>query len=91
MAFKGSVYYLASEDIFSNGWVSSLIRYLVAPIPIKKQAADVKAVLTPEETNRVSVAAVEAATSQKIAYVCFTAWDNSAGKHTPYGNDRRTV
>ena len=46
MAFKGSVYYLASEDIFSNGWVSSLIRYLVAPIPIKKQAADVKAVMT---------------------------------------------
>ena len=26
MAFKGAVYYLASEDIFSNGWVSSLIR-----------------------------------------------------------------
>ena len=46
MAFKGPVYYVASEDIFSNGWVSSLIRYLVAPIPIKKQAADVKAVMT---------------------------------------------
>lgn len=46
MAFKGPVYYLASEDLFSNGWVSSLIRYLVAPIPIKKQTIDVKAVMT---------------------------------------------
>jgi len=45
MAFKGPVYYLATEDIFSNGWVSSLIKYLVAPIPIKKQTTDVRAVL----------------------------------------------
>ncbi len=45
MAFKGAVYYLASEDIFSNGWVSTLIRYLVAPIPIKKQTTDIKAIL----------------------------------------------
>ena len=45
MAFRGPVYYMASEDIFSNGWVSSLIRYLVAPIPIKKQTTDVKAIL----------------------------------------------
>ncbi len=43
-AFHGAVYYLATEDIFSLGWVSSLIRYLVAPIPIKKQAADSAAV-----------------------------------------------
>lgn len=40
------VYYMASEDIFSNGLVSSLIRYLVAPIPIKKQSTDVRAILT---------------------------------------------
>ncbi len=46
MAFSGSVYYLATEDIFSNGFVSSLIKYLVAPIPIKKQTADVKAIMT---------------------------------------------
>ena len=46
MSFKGPVYYLASEDLFSNGWVSSLIRYLVAPIPIKKQATDIAAVMT---------------------------------------------
>ncbi|MBO5022977.1 MAG: 1-acyl-sn-glycerol-3-phosphate acyltransferase [Clostridia bacterium] len=46
MAFKGPVYYLASEDIFSNGLVSSLIKYLVAPIPIKKQTTDLKAIMT---------------------------------------------
>ena len=46
MAFKGPVYYVATEDIFSNGWVSSLIRYLVAPIPIKKQTTDIQAVRT---------------------------------------------
>lgn len=44
MSFRGPVYYLASEDLFSNGWVSSLIRWLVAPIPIKKQTTDMTAV-----------------------------------------------
>ena len=44
MSFKGAIYYLATEDIFSNGWVSALIRWLVAPIPIKKQTTDVAAV-----------------------------------------------
>lgn len=46
MAFKGAVYYVASEDLFSNGFVSRLIEHLVAPIPIKKQATDVHAVMT---------------------------------------------
>ena len=46
MSMKGPVYYVATEDIFSNGFVSSLIRYLVAPIPIKKQTTDVQAVKT---------------------------------------------
>lgn len=46
MSVKGPIYYLATEDIFSNGWVSSLIRFLVAPIPIKKQTLDVNAVKT---------------------------------------------
>lgn len=46
MAFKGPIYYMATEDIFSNGWLSSLIKYLVAPIPIKKQTTDVRAILT---------------------------------------------
>lgn len=45
MSFRGPVYYMASEDLFSNGFVSSLIRYLVAPIPIKKQSTDVHAVI----------------------------------------------
>lgn len=46
MAFYKPIYYVASEDLFSKGWVSSLIRFLVAPIPIKKQATDLKAVMT---------------------------------------------
>ena len=45
MAFKGPVYYVASEDIFSMGRVSDLLRYLVAPIPIKKQTNDARAVI----------------------------------------------
>ena len=44
-AFRDPIYYLASEDLFSNGWVSSLIKYLVEPIPIKKQTTDVKAIM----------------------------------------------
>lgn len=43
--FKDPVYYMATEDIFSNGWVSKLIQFLVAPIPIKKQTTDIKAVM----------------------------------------------
>ena len=45
MAFRGPLYYVASEDLFSKGWLSSMIRYLVAPIPIKKQSTDVRAVI----------------------------------------------
>ena len=45
MGFSGAVYYIASEDIFSNGFVSRLISFLVAPIPIKKQTTDVHAIL----------------------------------------------
>lgn len=44
VTFNRPVYYLASEDIFSMGWVSDLIRYLVEPIPIKKQTTDLQAV-----------------------------------------------
>ncbi len=46
MCFSGPIYYLATEDIFSNGRISSLIRWLVAPIPIKKQTTDVTAIKT---------------------------------------------
>lgn len=45
MAFRGPVYYIASEDLFSKGWISKLITWLVAPIPIKKQTTDVSAVM----------------------------------------------
>ncbi len=44
ISFAGPVYYLATEDIFSLGWVSDLIRWLIAPIPIKKQTTDPGAV-----------------------------------------------
>ena len=45
MAFRGHIYYLASEDLFSNGKLSALIKFLVAPIPIKKQSTDVHAII----------------------------------------------
>lgn len=44
ISFSGPVYYIATEDIFSIGWVSTLLRWLVAPIPIKKGTVDVQAV-----------------------------------------------
>lgn len=44
--FKKVLYYVASEDLFSNGFVSKLIKFLVNPIPIKKQSTDVRAVMT---------------------------------------------
>lgn len=46
MAVKGPIYYMATEDIFSLGWISRLLRWLVAPIPIKKQTTDISAVMT---------------------------------------------
>ena len=39
------IYYVASEDIFSNGFVSELIRKLVAPIPIAKGTNDAGSIL----------------------------------------------
>ena len=45
LAFRGPVYYLATEDIFSLGWISTLLRWLVAPIPIRKQTTDITAVM----------------------------------------------
>ena len=46
MSFKGPIYYVATEDIFSMGWISSVIKWLVAPIPIQKQSLDLNAVKT---------------------------------------------
>lgn len=45
LAFPMHVYYLASEDLFSKGFLSSLLCWAVAPIPIKKQVTDVRAVM----------------------------------------------
>ena len=44
-AFRGPLYYMATEDIFSMGWISKVIRWIIAPIPIKKQTTDVGAVI----------------------------------------------
>ena len=44
-AFKQHLYYVASEDIFSMGWLSKLIVWLANPIPIKKQVTDIRAVM----------------------------------------------
>ena len=44
MAIPGAVYYIASEDLFSKGWVSKVIKYLVAPIPFQKSTADFRAI-----------------------------------------------
>ena len=44
LVFHQPLYFVASEDIFSMGWVSKLIRWLLAPIPIKKQTTDLQAV-----------------------------------------------
>ena len=46
LGFSTSLYYVASEDIFSTGWLASVLRFLVNPIPIKKGTSDMRAVLT---------------------------------------------
>jgi 1-acyl-sn-glycerol-3-phosphate acyltransferase len=43
--YPGVVYYVASEDLFSNGLVSWIIKNFVNPIPIKKSTSDMRAVL----------------------------------------------
>lgn len=44
MSFPQHIYYVSSEDLFSKGWVSRLITWLVAPIPFRKSTADLNAV-----------------------------------------------
>ena len=44
MAMPSAVYYIASEDLFSKGWVSKLIKFLVAPIPFQKSTSDFRAI-----------------------------------------------
>lgn len=45
-AFKKHIYFIATEDLFSMGWVSKLLSFLVAPIPFKKSTSDLKAIKT---------------------------------------------
>ncbi len=45
LTFGGTVYYVASEDMFSTGWLSKLLTWAVAPIPFKKSTNDVGAVM----------------------------------------------
>lgn len=44
LSFPKHVYFVASEDLFSNGLLSKLITWLVAPIPFKKSTSDIKGV-----------------------------------------------
>ena len=44
LSFPAPVYYVAMEDLFSNGWISKVIRWLVAPIPILKASTDLSTV-----------------------------------------------
>lgn len=46
LSLRRPIYFLASEDIFSIGFLANVLRYLVAPIPIKKQTMDIQAVKT---------------------------------------------
>ena len=43
-AFSKPVYFVCSEDLFSNGFLSKLIAYLVAPIPFRKSTADIASI-----------------------------------------------
>ncbi len=45
LSFRQHLYFLASEDIFSKGFISSALRFLQGPIPIKKQTTDVRAIM----------------------------------------------
>lgn len=46
LAFHNPVYYVAMEDLFSNGFISKVISWLVAPIPFMKASRDAKSVMT---------------------------------------------
>ena len=45
LAFHQPVYYVAMEDLFSNGFISKVISWLVAPIPFMKASTDLKAIM----------------------------------------------
>ncbi len=41
---KQMVYYVGTEDLFSNGFISKVIRFAIHPIPFKKSTSDFRAV-----------------------------------------------
>lgn len=43
-SFRQPIYFVASDHIFRLGWVSRLITWLVAPIPIVKSQIDIRAI-----------------------------------------------
>ena len=44
LSYPKHVYFVASEDLFSNGFLSKLITWLVAPIPFRKSTSDITGV-----------------------------------------------
>ena len=44
VSFRRPIYFVASDHIFRLGWVSRLIRWLVAPIPIVKSMIDTRSI-----------------------------------------------
>lgn len=46
LAFNRNLYYIATEDIFSMGFVSKLLKFAVAPIPKSKSMRDTQTIRT---------------------------------------------
>jgi len=52
MCMNQTLYFIATEDIFSNGLISRILEFATKPIPIKKQTTDLKAVMTAIRVSR---------------------------------------
>lgn len=48
-SFRRPIFYVASDHIFRLGWISAMIKYLVAPIPIVKAQMDLRTLRTIRE------------------------------------------
>lgn len=46
LLLKKAVYYVATEDLYQKGFFSKLLHWAAAPIPIRKNSTDYKAVMT---------------------------------------------
>lgn len=49
LSFRRPIFYVASDHIFRLGWISAIIRFLVAPIPIVKAQMDLRTLRTIRE------------------------------------------